>query len=255
MRGLAGGGGTGEDWVNWRWRGLGPLLKNFLDLFRITGSFGFTSFGEVLHAAGAARAGQTAGDGANVDLDQSVGDGKGGVVGIVFEKIGHDLRPDRGGSGHAGGNATHGGIVIVADPSGNKIVWGIADGPVVSKIVAGAGFYCCLERRKIENRTVTKGGGASEVVGKNVIHEKSGFRFENGFGLARQTRKALVKWDDFAGDVFDFDDGIEWDLSAVVGEGAIDDGHIDHFYFGAAESQGQSISLRFVPGGDAHVPT
>ncbi len=35
----------------------------------------------------------------------------------------------------------HGGVVKIADPGGDEVVGSVADGPVVAKVVGGAGFY------------------------------------------------------------------------------------------------------------------
>lgn len=95
--------------------------------------------------------------------------------------------PDGTGPGDAGRNRRHGGVVIVANPSGNEKVRSVANGPVVAEVIGGAGFDGDLVRGKIENRVETKSRSTGVVVCENAVDEKRYGGGKNLFGRGRGT--------------------------------------------------------------------
>ena len=121
----------------------GLLIGCFVD-FNLTGKVfrGGKGAGQKVFESGRAGTfglGHLAGKTANAGTDDGIRP-QGPFLFLVFEGFGNDLVPDRGGAGNAGGNITHGGIVVVADPNGNQTGGSPADGPVVAQVVGGAGF-------------------------------------------------------------------------------------------------------------------
>ena len=60
--------------------------------------------------------------------------------GFALENVGHEVVPDGSGTSDTGSEVAHGGVVIVADPSGDEEFGSVANGPVVAQIVGSAGF-------------------------------------------------------------------------------------------------------------------
>ena len=52
--------------------------------------------------------------------------------------------------------------------------------------------------------------------------------------------------------VFNFEDELEGNFDAAIGKSSESDGHVDHFYFAATQSEGETIAGGIVPTGDAH---
>lgn len=59
---------------------------------------------------------------------------------------------------------------------------------------------------------------------------------------------------DLAGVIFYLQDGSEVRPPTLVGQNAIDGGQVGHFYFTAAEGEGEAKAGGVFPGSDAHLP-
>jgi len=63
------------------------------------------------------------------------------LVRLIFKDVSHDVMPDRGGARDTRDNpGIHGSIVVVANPGSHKVRGSKTQGPVISKIIGGAGF-------------------------------------------------------------------------------------------------------------------
>lgn len=62
------------------------------------------------------------------------------VIRLIFEEMAGEIVPNSRSAGNTRNYLTHGRIIVVADPGSNEKVWSVADSPVITKIVGGAGF-------------------------------------------------------------------------------------------------------------------
>ena len=70
---------------------------------------------------------------------------------LVGQEEGGDFIPNRRGAGDTGSNIRHGSIVVVADPDSYQSVSGVADGPVITQVLSGAGFDGDLVTGDVKN--------------------------------------------------------------------------------------------------------
>lgn len=144
---------------------------------------GFGAGEEVFFFGGTAVAGEGAGEGADLDFGE-VGGRSEGMRLIGAEEGSDDTVPDGGGASDTGGDVAHGGVVVVADPSGDEVVGGVAEGPVVAEVVGGAGFDSDLLTGDVEDRIEAEGTGAGLVVGEDVGDLVGDARVENASAVA-----------------------------------------------------------------------
>ena len=219
---------------------------------------------------------QQTGNVTDVVVDHAVGLGW-KVVSSIVESVFHDLVPDRGGTGNAGGDVTHRGVVIITNPGGDQDVRGKANGPVIAEVVSSAGFNADGLIGNDELATGAKGADAGIIVQENVTDNVSDlFRQGNpdglstGFGgkwmgsvpesgpiLMESTDiigsfGGMILLEDFAVIGLNLEDGTQGDGDAGVGEGTEGDGHVGHHDFAATKGEGEAISSRVGKGSDTH---
>jgi len=169
--------------------------------------------------------------------------------GLIFEELGSNFIPDGRGAGDAGGNIGHRRVIVVADPGGDEIVLGVADGPVVALVIGGAGFNSYLMVGDVEEGSGAKGRDAGNSVREDVGKEIGDIRVEDrvgltgnmlggGFGWLRKSnfRNVLAReiHQGFILAVGDFKNRMEVDFEALVGQSTENNSHVDHFDISAA---------------------
>ena len=199
------------------------------------------------------------------------------MVLLVNQNSAHDFVPDRGSTGDAGGDITHRGIVVIADPGSSQDIGSIADGPVIPKIIGGAGFDADRAAGDDELAVGTEGVLAGVVVFQDVANNVGNFfrqgnpNFPGGdFGRKRVVaapkggpvfvKRAdvladfirLVLFQNLAIKSFDLEDGVQWNGDAGVGESAKGDGHVGHGDFAAAKSERQAVTGRIGESRNTH---
>lgn len=113
---------------------------------------------------------------------------------LILKKISHKIVPNRSGASNARGKVAHRLIIIIADPNSNEKVGSIADGPIVFKIIGGAGFNRDDLIFDAKLRIWTKGIRASRIILENVGDDIGNSRWKDWF--AGRVFRSLIK--DFA---------------------------------------------------------